>query len=966
MSRWFAHAACVPLVLACAAALRAQPLPEPRAAALAAQGRAQAGQRLSDALLSTATTQTPYELGLMWLPRAGLAPQQRQQQSLLAQLPRWAERHGVPAAQAQRLQAQLTAMPVTGRAALAAQDPHWLQGHPNADPLMAEGDAWWLPARPRSVRVWFDSGHRCDLPFAAQTPARDYVAACAAPGSAEALASSAVIVQPDARLQRVGLAAWNETTQAAPAPGAWLWVRSAGSRWPEALHDNVAEWLATQGPVGVLYEAQNTAAAAAPSSHRARSLPLSPSDWGITGLLQTPTARSPPAGHYGMAIAYTEPYTQYNFMLAPFDRVEIGLRYTSIGNRLYGPEIAGDQSYKDKSAEVKLRLLEEGPWRPALALGLRDTGGTGLFAGEYLVASKRWYDVDVSLGLGWGYFGASQRWRNPLAFLGRRYEQRATPNVGSGGTLELGAAFTGRVAPFGGVQWHTPWDGVLVKLEHDGNDYQREPFDQRLPARSPLNAAVVWQFGAGQLSVGVARGGQKAAVSLALYGSLPQQSTPKLGVPKPVELSLAPVLRPAPGPTPGPASGPAPGPALLAELSAQTGWRAHALQRGPSTWTARFDDVGGTYVQDRLGRVWAVLHRDAPPEVQTLAVELAERQLPQVRHEVDRQAWARARLAQSWAPPGDRRAQDAVAATRAMGEPLVATTTATTIDAITLPTPRTRWGVNLGYQQTLGGPDGYLYALVGRANGQLRLWDGAWAQGTVQANLIDNYNRFRYDAPSELPRVRTRVREYVRASGLTVPNLQVNQAAKLGDGVYGLAYAGLLEAMFAGVGGEVLWRPLNSPVAVGVDINRVRQREPEQRAGLLPYRVTTGHVSAYWDTGWQDVVAQVSAGQYLAGDKGVTLDLSRVFANGTRIGVWATKTNVSAEQFGEGSFDKGVYLSIPFDALLTGWSPQTFAIAWQPLLRDGGARLRRGASLWAVTDLRDKRANDVRPPPVAD
>jgi Exopolysaccharide biosynthesis protein YbjH len=418
-----------------------------------------------------------------------------------------------------------------------------------------------------------------------------------------------------------------------------------------------------------------------------------------------------------------------------------------------------------------------------------------------------------------------------------------------------------------------------------------------------------------------------------------------------VEVSLAPAPRAAPGP------------GLLTELSAQTGWRAHALQRGPRTWTARFDDAGGVYVQDRLDRVWAVLHRDAPPEVQTLAVELAERQLPQVRHEVDRNAWARARLAQSWAPPGDHRADQALTATRRMSEPQ-ATKTA---DDIALPTPRTRWGVNLGYQQHLGGPDGYLYALVGRASGQVRLWDGAWAQGTAQVNLIDNYDRFRYDAPSELPRVRTRIREYVRASGVTVPNLQINQAARLAEGVYGLAYAGWLESMFAGVGGEVLWRPLNSPVAVGVDINRVRQREPEQRAGLLPYRVTTGHVSAYWDTGWKDVVAQVSAGQYLAGDKGVTLDLSRVFANGTRLGLWATKTNVSAAQFGEGSFDKGVYLSIPFEALLTGWSSQTFAIAWQPLLRDGGARLRRGASLWTLTDMRDARAAAYRaPPPTAD
>jgi hypothetical protein len=941
------------MALSLAQAAPATELPTPQGPALAAQGVAKPGQRLSEAVLETTassasapSSRTPYPLGLMWLSPRAQAEQRREKQALLNQLPSWAAQQGVPTAQAQRVQERIAAMPVTGRLALAVQDPHWLQGQTDADPLLADGDAWWLPARPRFVRVWFDTGRLCDAEFRSEAQAHDYVKACAEVDSAEARADRAVIVQPDARRLSVNLAAWNANTQASPAPGAWLWVRSAGSRWPEAADQAVAQWLATQGPAG-LFEAPSEERAAslraADLSPTARTLPLSPSQWGITGLLQTPTARSPQAGHYGLVIAHASPYTQYNLMLSPFDRVEVGLRYTKVGTALYGPAIAGDQSYKDKSAEIKLRLLDEGPWRPALAVGLRDTGGTGLFAGEYLVASKRWRDFDVNFGIGWGYFGASQRWRNPLGFLGSRFETRTAPDVGQGGTFEPGAIFTGRVAPFGGVQWHTPWDGVLLKLEHEGNDYQREPFGQRLPARSPLNAAVVWQFGAGELSLGLVRGGQKAALSLALYGSLPSTSTPKLAVPKPADVPPSSLV----------------GAGLLAELSRQTGWRAHTLERGATRWVARFDDAGGTYVQDRLDRAFALLHRQAPPQVSTLAIELAERQLPQVRHEVDRHTWAQAKTEQAWSPPGERRVEQALADSRRVAEPQAAA--AAPEDILTLRTPRTRWSTSVGYQQHLGGPDGYLFALVGRASGQLTLWPGAWAQGTVQINLVDNYDRFRYDAPSELPRVRTRLREYVTESGLTMPNLQLTQAVRLGNDVYGMVYAGYLESMFAGVGGEVLWRPLNSRVALGVDLNRVRQREPSQGTGLTPYRVSTGHVTAYWDTGWKDVVAQVSAGQYLAGDRGTTLELTRVFPNGTRIGAWATKTNVSAAQFGEGSFDKGVYFSIPFEAMFTSWSNSTFSLAWQPLIRDGGAKLRR-SSLWSLTDMRDRRAAEYQAP----
>jgi len=82
---------------------------------------------------------------------------------------------------------------------------------------------------------------------------------------------------------------------------------------------------------------------------------------------------------------------------------------------------------------------------------------------------------------------------------------------------------------------------------------------------------------------------------------------------------------------------------------------------------------------------------------------------------------------------------------------------------------------------------------------------------------------------------------------------------------------------------------------------------------------------------------------------GVTLDLSRRFANGVRIGAYATKTDVSAEEFGEGSFDKGIYVDIPLDAFLTRSSGSVAHILWQPLLRDGGARLARAFPLFDLT-----------------
>jgi hypothetical protein len=124
----------------------------------------------------------------------------------------------------------------------------------------------------------------------------------------------------------------------------------------------------------------------------------------------------------------------------------------------------------------------------------------------------------------------------------------------------------------------------------------------------------------------------------------------------------------------------------------------------------------------------------------------------------------------------------------------------------------------------------------------------------------------------------------------------------------------------------------------------------------LDYQTFTGHATGYWQTGWENVLAKVSYGQYLAGDRGYTVDLSKAFSNGIRMGAYFTKTNVSAKQFGEGSFDKGIYVAIPFDTFFTKYSNNSANILWNPLIRDGGAKLNRAYPLYKQTNMIDRQA----------
>ena len=83
----------------------------------------------------------------------------------------------------------------------------------------------------------------------------------------------------------------------------------------------------------------------------------------------------------------------------------------------------------------------------------------------------------------------------------------------------------------------------------------------------------------------------------------------------------------------------------------------------------------------------------------------------------------------------------------------------------------------------------------------------------------------------------------------------------------------------------------------------------------------------------------LSGGRYLAKDSGLTLNMSKTFKTGFTLGFFATKTDISAFEFGEGSFDKGIYFSIPLDVVSSKYRKDNARFVWKNLTRDGGAML---------------------------
>jgi hypothetical protein len=65
------------------------------------------------------------------------------------------------------------------------------------------------------------------------------------------------------------------------------------------------------------------------------------------------------------------------------------------------------------------------------------------------------------------------------------------------------------------------------------------------------------------------------------------------------------------------------------------------------------------------------------------------------------------------------------------------------------------------------------------------------------------------------------------------------------------------------------------------------------------------------------------------------------------VGGFFTLTDVPFEEFGEGSFDKGLFFRVPFNSLLPGNTRGSYQTIIRTIQRDGGARLEgTGDTLW--------------------
>lgn len=654
---------------------------------------------------------------------------------------------------------------------------------------------------------------------------------------------------------------------------------------------------------------------------------LAASDYGTTGLIDTPTARMQQDGVFAVTGAWDGLHKSYMFTYQATPWLEGTFRYTGFN----------DFFYWDRNYEVKALLWQEQYLLPQVAVGIRDAVGTGVFGSEYLVASKAIGRWDATLGVAWGRLAGDGVVSNPLGSVMDRFKER-TSDTGVGGELSFGDFFSGPdIGFFGGASYDFEnWPlRAIIEYNADNYDFNNRGSREYVPS-SPISYGVSWEALPGiTLTLSHQHGDE---VGLAFRAALDTKAVPERPTPPVFVSSLDLPVN------------------ALPNQIRKTHWYDTLLydveRSGLLLVNGRLSEDGrqaqltvgnASYPlwADAVARHVALADLHLPPSVQTLHLVLEDG-----GHRLSKVVVPR--------PSAMKDSSKDTLARRVRILP--GDTLGTPSNQTDFTTNKVHFTVDLNNRLQLFDPDDparyQVYVDIGAEYALTNHWAIKAKYGVDITNNFDESNRKNSD--SVLPRVRSDIVRYLTEGETGLDMLMVEGRDSINSRMHYRVFGGVLEEMYSGVGGELLYWPHQSRLAAGVSLAYAKQRDYDKSFKHLDYQVLTGFVSAYWASPFYNADVAIHAGRYLAKDLGATLEVRRTFENGWQIGVWATLTDVPFDEFGEGSFDKGFYFKIPLDGLFGRSTRGAYSTRMRPIQRDGGQRLENhsGNLFWDQREVR--------------
>ncbi len=622
--------------------------------------------------------------------------------------------------------------------------------------------------------------------------------------------------------------------------------------------------------------------------------------------------------------------------------------------------------------DLKYLVLPEARARPAVAVGAQSFLGARAVAGEYVALSKHWKNWDGTVGLGWGRFGASDGaggsgdvWPT----LGRRHkidENPSTPQDWFHGEPAIfwGMSYTPPILP--GVGFHAAY----------APEYKGEAADQnaQIDTIGPWNLGVSYQPQTNSFSwvrVGAYWQGDQAYLARVAVVWSPDLQHDIMDQPHAnnKESEYKPPQRSA-----------GQGRVLPFDLSTFLG-----LSPEISPQRLAQHGYGLSHIKLLPQAIFAELELDADQPVPT-QIKQAAHYLRQLSVE------SKAAIIIQLTHHGVRgrevtlRGADFDSKLTRLGGPFLISDeevwshatwrqsrAASAQDFLKYYQFEVDWRNDLSLNED---DNGVLYraALIPRIRYFRR--QNSESVTALRINLADNlahYRDYRYDNPdydSALP-VRSDIDLFTQQR-LILERQYRTVFADWGHDIYAAYTLGYLEEMYAGLGGEILYRPFGKKYALGLELDQVFKREPQSFGALALNgdHVLSGFLNGYYE--WDDDKSlTLSVGRYLAEDVGAEIAFTRQWGNGTRVKAYLNATD-GGDSGAQAAYDRDLYgakmnmnagieLSLPLDFALTKPVRARVVNRIGPMGRERGQRLDHPASLYDMTEPLSARALRIHP-----
>lgn len=605
--------------------------------------------------------------------------------------------------------------------------------------------------------------------------------------------------------------------------------------------------------------------------------------------------------NYSYGIIRNIPERKLYFTASPFDWLDATIFYVDITKKPYLywniGEAPANQSYKDKGFNIKATF--DFFDKHKIAIGFNDFAGTGYFNSEYIVVSGFKNRFEYSLGLGWGEFNSGMKIDNPLGVISESFKSRSDSIKGYGGTIDFNNFFSGEDASlFAGLSYQFDQDSKFI-TEYDPTnltnkiEYPDSNVRFNLGYEKKINKRISFKLG-------LIRGNRFTAsftynADLSGYDPNPiykpvREIRSYRDIQKALEDNKIGLISIA---------------EKKERIKISIKQNAYTNQYLPNdvikNIVSKYKPDSDIFIsQSTLG-------------METIQTVYRKGKKINIRNE----EYSNVELANDY--------------------------------KVRQSFPIVRSGFTTGLRNYFAAREGFYFGgLILENNSQLYFSESTYIDANFKYSLYDNFDELYVPPLDTYPnQVRSDAKKYMNNfnNGVIIGRLQASHLFSHNRKHFFRLSGGIFEEMFGGLGAEYVFFPEGSITSFGAEIFFVRKRAYDMKIDFMDYSNVLSRVNLSILEPQTNIISKLSYGEYLAGDIGYTLEFKKRFDNGIEMSAFFSRTNVPEELFGEGSFDKGVKLKIPFDFFnLSNNTPSSY-YSWRPLTKDPAALLIKSIDL---------------------